>query len=199
MMMNNVMNTVRMLAVELLPTLIFVVVQHFWGLKLGIVAALLITVIAVMIMIIRQIRPSALFIFSIVFIIVSSVIDLTSHNPFLFKYEPVVSNMIFGIFFFQSCFWGTPLITELASKIMPIEGRGTLAYLRGLTMVWALQFMLKAGLYFGVIQYFSLEETLFIRLVIGKGFFLGLLFGERIFRKHIYRLCVSWNILPTNE
>jgi len=173
------------------PLIVFVTVKNFTDLKTAIIASVVFAVADIIGRHIRKTPISRLYYFSFVVSVIFGAIDIYATHPFIFKYESVVTNLITAAFFGITLFRGTPLIQELAEKAMPPEkfARPEIKhYLRVLTAIWTLYFIVKAVVYAYVGYTYEIDAAIAFRAVFGIASFVVLFFGERLFRKLLFRL-----------
>lgn len=97
-------------------------------------------------------------------------IDLFATNPFMIKYEAVITNIATGIFFVAGA--GArgekSLIQEVAERRSEFPDRADVRYFfRLLTLIWAAYFFIKAAVYLWIGMILPLEQALALRTVLG--------------------------------
>lgn len=188
------MNTKRFLTFILTnfgPTIAFLAVNRWYGLKAAILAALGVALVEIVLAIASKRRPTLFFGFSVAMTLVFGAVDLYATNPFLFKYEAAVMAVLFGCYFGGTILIGKPVIAELAAQTLSPErlaDPNVRRYLTLLTGIWTGYFFLKAALYAYVANAYSLEEAVAIRAVFGNASLAALLLGERLFRSRLVEL-----------
>jgi len=171
------------------PLIVFVVAEHVIGFRGALIVTLIVSCTDLVLRLALKHAPTRLYYLSFFTTLLFGAIDLTMTNPFLFKYESVMTNLLTAAFFAATLFRGTPLIQEVAQKTMPPEKasrRDVQEYLRVLTGIWAGYFILKAGVYFYFATHYSLTEAMALRSAVGTLSLVGLLLGERLVRKPLY-------------
>jgi uncharacterized membrane protein len=185
------------------PLVVFLVTKSLMGLKPAIVATIIWSIGEMIYLVAwKRERPTAFFYFSVSTTLLFGAIDLYSDNPFLFRYESALTNILMGIYFGATVFIGKPLIQEFAerAKTESIDRPGARKYLRYLTVAWSAYFFVKAALYLHLANSsLSIEETTAIRSAFGPISFGIMLGGERLLRPAIFKVLKALNMLPSNE
>jgi uncharacterized membrane protein len=130
---------------------------------------------------------TAFFILSSSFTVLFGGMDLLLSNPRFFRLEPFVHNFFLSLIFFATAFTRYPIIrwfVEGLPKRLRLESsEATPQYLKNVTFVWALYFLLKAFLYLYLGLTVDLGKLILYRSVIGS-ITIGLLMGgEMVYRK----------------
>ncbi len=182
------------------PLIVFLVTKSVMGLKPAILATLIWSIAEVIYLVgWKREKPSQFFCFSVGTTLLFGAIDLYSDNPFLFRYESVLTNVLTGLYFGATIFIGKPLIQEFAEKAKTdgIERPGAKTYLRYLTVAWSTYFFVKAGIYLHLANSsLSIEETTAIRSAFGPISFGVMLGGERLLRPAIIKALKAFKMLP---
>ena len=181
------------------PLIAYGVGQHFYGMKVGIMAATAVSLAEFLRFAIMRQRPPMFFLFSFGITVLFGLIDLLATDPFVFRYESVATSLVFALYFGASVLVGKPVIAEFARQTMDPERMklpGVRRYLELLTFVWTGYFVVKAGVYFYVARTYSIEEALAFRAVVGNATLAGLLIGERVLRPQIIVVLKRLGILP---
>lgn len=181
------------------PLIVFVVANHFFGTKLAIAASMTAALAEFGYCKYRKQQLKTFFLFSIISTLIFGGINLYQETPFLVGYEPVITNVMTGLFFLASLFIGKPIIQEFAERAMsepkPFVGN-RLFYVRFLTWVWVGYFFVKAGFYAWVVAIMPFEQALATRAVVGQVSLVALIAGERLFRKQIFMVLALMNLFP---
>lgn len=182
-----------------LPLLVFVAVKVAFGLKAAIAAAVAVSVVDLAARLVRRAKVSRLYLFTFAVTAVFGAVDLYAATPFVFAYEPAVTNLLTAGFFGITLVRGTPLIEEVAVKTMPAEQAArsdVRAYLRILTGVWTGYFVTKAVLYAYVGYAYDVDRGIAVRSIVGPASVVVLLLGERVVRKRIFAWLQRHGVLP---
>ena len=145
--------TLKMLMMSFAPLLAFYGVEHFFGLKIAIGATVGVTIGEI---IYRKMRKEALggfFYFIAITTIGFGLIDVFSSGTSFFKYEPAITNLVTGIYFIWGAAQPIPLIQEFAQKAGKIPENPPPAltlYLRVMTWIWVVYFLIKGIVYFAI-------------------------------------------------
>jgi intracellular septation protein A len=149
----------------------FLIANHFLGLRAALISIIACIFIEIIIFRIYKKKISNFFKFFAAITTIFGFIDLYLDQVELIKYEAVLTNFCFGIYFYISLFNGGSLIMEFAKswKLIPEKIDLDLEkYLRLLTIIWAFYFFIRAIIYAFIAYNFSFEKFTFIRIVFGK-------------------------------
>jgi intracellular septation protein A len=184
------------------PLIVFLITNNIAGLKPAIIATIVWSIGEFTYIVgWKREKPTQFFYFSVCTTFIFGMIDLYSDNPFLFRYESVLTNILTGIYFGATIFVGKPLIQEFAERANPddIKKPGSTIYLRYLTMVWTLYFFAKAVVYFYLANSdLSIERVTIIRSALGPISFAALLGGERVLRPFLVKGLKAIGKLPVS-
>lgn len=172
------------------PLVVFAAVNRAAGLRAGIAAAIVFSIVDVAVRLARGKSVTRLYAFCFVTTLLFGAIDLYATDPFIFRYESVATNLLTAGFFGITLFRGKPLIEELAEKTTSPEKMARAdvrEYLWVLTLVWTLYFVAKAAVYGWVSYRYSIEEAMAFRASVGTVSIAALLFGERLLRPLVIR------------
>lgn len=124
-------------------------------------------------------------------------IDLLATNPFMIKYEAVVTNIATGIFFVAGARGEKSLIQEVAERRSQYPDRADLRYFfRLLTLAWAAYFFVKAAVYLWLGIILPLQQALALRTIVG-GVSLACMLGISILGgRQLFFLCRRLGLLP---
>jgi intracellular septation protein A len=132
--------------------------------------------------------------------IVFGAIDLYAANPFMIKYEAVVTNVAVGLFFVAGARGEKSLIQEVAeqrNRGEPFPDRADVRqFFRLLTLFWAAYFFVKAGVYLWLGLILPLEQALALRTVIGGASLAIMIGGTTIFGRRLFFVCRWLGLLP---
>lgn len=156
---------------DFFPTIVFLVVNRFYGLKPALLSIITCVFIEIIILRIYNKKISNFFKFFASITIIFGSIDLYLEQVEIIKYEAIVTNICFGIYFYMSLFNNKSLIMEFAQswKLAPEKIDSNLErYFRLITITWAFYFFIRAIIYAFIAYNFSFEKFTFIRIVFGK-------------------------------
>lgn len=193
--MKRIRNFLSWLIQNFGPLIVFLVVKSVAGLKPAIAATVVWSIgeFAYVVGWKRE-KPTHFFYFAVGTTLLFGLIDLYSDNPFLFRYEAVLTNILTGIYFGATVFIGKPLIQEFAEKANAddVATPNAKTYLRYLTVIWAGYFFAKALVYYYLgSSDLSIERLTAIRSAFGPISFICLLGGERVLRPVLITLFFS--------
>ncbi len=150
---------------------VFLIMRWIVGLK----GAILATVLYVVIDLIRRmvIKEKVTRIFWIISLttIGFGTVDLMVDDPFLLKFEAVLTNLITA-FVFASTVSGTPLALEIARTWQTAEipdRADTRQFFRMMTWVWVGYFVVKASVYLWTAIAFDTTMAMVVRVPLGTG------------------------------
>ncbi len=140
---------------------------------LGLKAAIAGTIVFVVIDVVRRRRRGLgfprIYVISSAMVVVFGLIDLWSKNPFMIKYEGVISSLVVAGMFAAGA-RGRSLIQELAEQQHggPLPGGPEIPrFMQLLTLMWAAYFALKAVAYLWIGMVMPIERALEVRSVLG--------------------------------
>lgn len=169
--------------------------------SLGLKAAIAGTIIFLMFDVVRRrhfgLGFPRLYILSGVLAVGFGIVDLASKNPFMIKYEAVVTSLVLAGMFA----WGARGKSMIQELVEQRDGESYdsrpdfVRFFQLLTLVWAAYFVVKAAVYVWIGERVPMERLLEIRPFIGTGSMIAMVLlmtqGERI-----YRLCNRLGWLP---
>jgi uncharacterized membrane protein len=110
-------------------------------------------------------------------------------DPHIFRLEPFAQNFVIALLFIVSLFFTKSLIELLAeslpARVRPRFGPEDAGYLRKLTCVWAVYFVIKAFVFLDLAFRIDLGSLYVARVVIGNSSAVALLLGELYYRKNV--------------
>lgn len=171
------------------PLIIFLVAEHLVGFRGAITVTIALSCADFLARVVMKHSPTRLYYLSFFTTLLFGLIDLLSANPFIFQYEAVFTNLLTAGFFGMTLFRGTPLIQEVAVKAMPPEKAARKEirdYLRFLTLVWTLYFVVKSIVYYYFASRYPIDQAIALRSAVGTASLVVLLFGERLIRKPLF-------------
>jgi intracellular septation protein A len=134
--------------------------------------------------------------------LVFGAVDLLAKNPFMLKYEAVVTNLAIGIAFVFGAFGEKPMLQEFAEQraTTPIPATAEIRrFFQLFTLLWAAYFFAKAALYVWLGAILPLTEAMALRSLIG-GVSLALLSAVSITQgRRLFFLCRRLGLLRSAE
>jgi intracellular septation protein A len=130
------------------------------------------------------------------------VVDLMSAQPFLLKYEAVVTNLVVGAAFVYGAFGEKPMMQEVSEQrsgeAFP-DSAEVRRFFQLFTLVWAAYFDLKAALFFVFAWSMPMTEAMAWRSLVG-GVSLGLMIALSVTQtRNIFFLMRRQGWLPARE
>jgi intracellular septation protein A len=118
-----------------------------------------------------------IYVLSSALVVVFGLIDLWSDNPFMIKYEAVISSLaVAGMFALGAR--GKSMIQEMAEQQNggPLEGDPELPrFFQLMTLMWAAYFVIKAIVYLWIGMVMPIERAMTVRTVLGTGSLIALI------------------------
>ena len=168
---------------------------------LGLKAAIAGTIVFVIVDFFRRRRLGLgfprIYVLSSALVLVFGAIDLLSANPFMIKYEGVVTNLVLAGMFALGA-RGASIIEEAVSQRDPeaLQGRPELRrFFQLLTLLWAGYFVVKAVVYVWIGSAFPIERALEIRSVVGTVSLLAMV-GLMTQGRRLFGLFRALRLLP---
>ncbi len=192
--MKRLLSGLRFLADDFGPLIVFLPLEHWYGVKPAIAGALAVSLLIAGARYWKGGKTSLFFKFSVGVAIGFGLVDLYLASSVLYRFEAAASSVLFGLYFGATLFAPKSLIEEFHDKTLkPGETTddGERRYMRILTAVWSAHFFLKAVAYVYIAKRMSFAEATALRAVIGNVCLVTLLLGERLFRKQLYRLVIG--------
>ena len=125
-------------------------------------------------------------------------IDLYAQTPFMLKYEAPITNVVTGIAFVFGARGAKPMLQEIAeqrSEVFP-ERPDIRHFFRLFTLLWAVYFFAKAGVYLWVAAVMPMQQAMLVRSL-GGGVSLGVMVAISSTQgRRLFRLCRWLGLLP---
>jgi intracellular septation protein A len=190
----------RFVFLEFGALIVFFVVLYSAGIKAAIAATVAFILLDGAYRWRRKIPVTRIYLLTSALAVVFGGIDLLATNPFMIKYEAVITNVATGIFFAAGARGEKSLIQEVAEKRNTFPDRADIRqFFRLFTLFWAAYFFVKAAVYLWLGMIFPLEQALALRAVLG-GVSLACMFGISIFLgRPLFFLCRWLGLLPVVE
>lgn len=150
---------------------VFLIMRWIVGLKGAILATVLYVVIDLIRRIVIKEKITRIFWIISVTTISFGTVDLLVDDPFMLKFEAVLTNLITA-FVFAATVSGTPLALEIARTWQTAEipdRDDTRRFFQIMTWIWVGYFVLKAGLYLWAAIAFDTTMAMVVRVPIGTG------------------------------
>ena len=187
--MRRVLEFLRYIVMEFGGLIVFWITLYSFGIKPAIAATIVFVSLDGLYRWRRRLPVTRIYVLTSTLAIVFGTIDLYAANPFMIKYEAVVTNTAVALFFVAGARGEKPLIQELAEKRRggePIPDRADVRhFFRLFTLFWAGYFFLRACVYLWIGLILPLQQALELRTAIGAASLaamVGLSFaGRRLF------------------
>jgi intracellular septation protein A len=148
----------------------------------------------------RKIPVTRIYILTSALAVAFGCVDLLAANPFMIKYEAVVTNAATGIFFVAGARGEKSLIQEVAEKRNTFPDRADIRqFFRLFTLFWAAYFFVKAGVYLWLGMILPLERALALRTMLGGISLAGMFAISFFLGRPLFFLCRRLGLLPVVE
>lgn len=192
---------VRFLFTDFGPLIAFWLFYAAFGIRAAIGATIVYVVCDFTYRLMRGRRFTRIYLLSSTLAIVFGVIDLLAANPFMLRYEAVVTNFATGLFFVAGAHGAKPLVQEFAEQRQgPLPDRADVRrYFQLFTYAWAVYFFLKAAAYFVIGQAFPLATAMAIRSLLGGISLAIMIVGSAVLGRRGFFLMQRLGWLPRVE
>jgi intracellular septation protein A len=201
--MQRIVGFLRYVVVEFGALVVFWVGLYAFGIKPAIAATVAFIVLDGLYRWRWRVEVTRVYVLASALAIVFGAIDLYATNPFMIKYEAVVSNAVVGIFFVLGARGEKSLIQEVVERRGrdgPIPDRADTRYFfRLLTLLWAVYFFAKAAVYLWLAMILPLEQALVLRTAIGGVSLAVMIVGLSLLGRRLFFLCRWLGLLPSVE
>ena len=203
--MKSLPNLLRFLVRDFGPLFVFYFVNHYYGLRVAVVSAVIYSVAQVALLLIRREKISAFLKYSIATTLIFGALDLSLQTPVFFKYEASITNVITGIFFALTLWGEKTFIQEFAEQRLNRQGKTSpirpefILFYRYSTAVWTVYFFIKAGYFASVSSNHSVDEALVIRTAVGNVSFYAMLFTNIVLGKRIFDFFVARGLIQLQK
>lgn len=201
MRLKPVLHFLRYVVLEFGALIVFWIGLYSFGIKPAIGATVVFVVLDALYHWRQRIPVTRVYVLSSTLAIVFGAIDLYAANPFMIKYEAVVTNTAVGLFFVAGARGEKSLIQEVAEKRQrsePFPDRADVRYFfRLLTLLWAGYFFVRAAIYLWLGLILPLERALALRTVIGGVSLAVMIGGTTLMGRRLFFFCRWLGLLPT--
>jgi intracellular septation protein A len=188
---------VRASAFDFGGILVFYLLLYTLGLKAAIGGTILFLIVDA----IRRKRQGLgfprIYILSSALAVVFGIVDLISDNPFMIKYEAVISNLVLGAMFAAGA-RGRSILQELVEQRegARYDDQPDIArFFQLMTLLWAGYFIVKAVVYVWLGQMLTIERTMEIRPIIGTVSLVAMM-GVTMQGRRLFALAGRLGLLP---
>lgn len=196
-MMERVREFLRHGAADFAGIAVFYLLLYTVGLK----AAIAGTIVFLVIDVVRRHRLKLgfprIYVLTSAMVLVFGLIDLFSDDPFMIKWEAVITSLVVAVMFAWGA-RGKSLLQQLVEQRQGepfVDQPDVERFFQLLTLIWAGYFVLKAGIYAWMGEAMPMEQVLEWRPVIGTGSLVAMVVlmtqGRRLFA--LFR---NWGWLP---
>jgi intracellular septation protein A len=199
-MIRSIFGFLRYVFLEFGTLIVFWVVLYSAGIKAAIAATVAFILVDGAYRWWRKIPVTRIYLLTSALAVAFGCVDLLATNPFMIKYEAVITNIATGIFFVAGARGEKSLIQEVAEKRNTFPDRADVRqFFRLFTLFWAAYFFVKAAIYLWLGMTLPLERALALRAVLG-GVSLACMFAISIFLgRPLFFLCRYLGLLPVVE
>jgi intracellular septation protein A len=197
--MQALLRFVRYVFLEFGALIVFWVTLYTAGIKQAIGASIVFIVLDGSYRWWRKQPVTRIYLLTSALVVVFGGVDLLAADPFMIKYEAVITNIATGMFFVAGARGEKSLIQEVAEKRSQFPDRADVRYFfRILTLAWAAYFFAKAAVYLWLGMIFPLEKALELRTVLG-GVSLACMSAISLVGRPLFFLCQRLGLLPVIE
>ena len=160
----------RYILAEFGPLIVFWVLSASFGLKIAIAGTVVAIVGDTAWRLYRKISFTRLYMLVSVMTVAFGGIDLFSANPFMLKYEAVVTNIVTGMAFVVGAGGARPMLQEVAEqrqKTAYPDRADIRRFFQIFTLIWAAYFFIKAGFYLYVGHVLPMVQAMALRSTVG--------------------------------
>jgi intracellular septation protein A len=194
--MRALLRFVRYILMEFGALIVFWAALYTVGIKPAIAAAVIFILLDGSYRWWKKLSVTRIYILASTLTVVFGVVDLLATNPFMIKYEAVITNVATGIFFVAGARGEKSLIQEVAERRSQFPDRLDVRYFfRLLTLAWAAYFFAKAVVYLWLGAILPLEKALAVRTLAG-GLSLACMLGISFMGRPLFFLCRRLGLLP---
>jgi len=197
--MNRIIAAARFVLAEFGPLIGFWLLVSTLGIKPAIAGSVAIIVVDALWRCWRGLSFTRLYLLTSSLTVAFGLIDLTLVNPFMVKFESVVTNVATGIMFAVGAYGPKSLIQQVAERRegKPFPERADVRrFFQLFTLAWAGYFFVKAAFYLWVAWTLPIMQAMALRSIVG-GVSLGLMIAISVTQgRRLFALCQRWGLLP---
>jgi len=194
--MRAMLKFLRYVVMEFGALIVFWVVLYTAGIKPAIAATVIFILLDASYRRWRKLPVTRIYVLTSALAVGFGCIDLLATNPFMIKYEAVITNIATGIFFVAGARGEKSLVQEVAERRSQFPDRADVRYFfRLFTLFWAAYFFVKAAVYLWLGMITPLEQALALRTMIG-GISLACMFGLSFAGRYLFFFCRWLGLLP---
>jgi intracellular septation protein A len=198
--MARVLGFLRYIVMEFGALIVFWVALYFFGIKPAIAATIIFILLDALYRGRARKPVTRIYVLTSTLAVVFGAIDLYAANPFMIKYEAVITNTVTGIFFVLGARGEKSMLQEMAERRQQFPDRPDVRYFfRLFTLFWASYFFIKAAVYLWLGLILPLERALALRVVIGNVSLVAMLALSFLGGRRLFFLCRWLGLLPKVE
>ena len=196
--MQRVLGFLRYIVMEFGALIVIWVALYFFGIKPAIAATIAFILLDALYRWRARKPVTRIYVLTSTLAVVFGAIDLYAANPFMIKYEAVITNTVTGIFFVVGARGEKSMLQEMAERRQQFPDRPDVRYFfRLFTLFWASYFFIKAAVYLWLGLILPLERALALRVVIGNVSLVAMLALSFLGGRRLFFLCRWLGLLPT--
>ena len=184
--MQRVLGFLRYIVMEFGALIVFWVALYFFGIKPAIAATIAFILLDALYRWRARKPVTRIYVLTSTLAVVFGAIDLYAANPFMIKYEAVITNTVTGIFFVLGARGEKSMLQEMAERRQQFPDRPDVRY-----------FFIKAAVYLWLGLILPLERALALRVVIGNVSLVAMLALSFLGGRRLFFLCRWLGLLPT--
>ncbi len=176
-MMKRSVTVARYILAEFGPLIVFWVLAATAGIRIAIAGSIAAIACETGWRLYRGIPFTRLYLLVSFLTVAFGIIDLLAANPFMLKYEAVVTNVATGLAFVLGAGGARPMLQEVVEqrqKTIYPDRADIRRFFQIFTLIWAGYFFIKAGFYFYVGQVLPMVQAMAVRSTVG-GISLGVM------------------------
>jgi intracellular septation protein A len=199
-MMKRLSALVRYVAMEFGALIVFWIALYFFGIKPAIAATIAFILLDALYRWRARKPVTRIYVLTSTLAVAFGAIDLYAADPFMIKYEAVITNTVTGIFFVLGARGEKSIIQEMAERRQQFPDRLDVRYFfRLFTLFWAGYFFIKAAVYLWLGMTLPLERALALRVLIGNVSLAAMMALSFLGGRHLFFLCRWLGLLPRVE
>lgn len=202
MMMRHMGKIVNLLISNFGPLLGFYVINQIWGFKAGILVSMVLIFVEYFWLKKNNQTIGHFFYFSSSIVLVFGIADLYIQEAHFIKYEACLINLLFAAFFSLSLLKEKSIVQQFAEDQGRTSSETSIDktfFFKIYTVVWTLYFLIKAFFYLWVSFHSSMNESLIIRMIVGKLSFWIMMFLSVGIPRQIWKLMERFGLFPSQR
>src|SRR5215469_3454473 len=198
--MARVLGFLRYIITEFGALIVFWATLYFFGIKPAIAATIIFILLDALYRWRARKPVTRIYVLTSTLAVVFGAIDLYAANPFMIKFEAVITNTVTGVFFVLGARGEKSMLQEMAERRQQFPDRPDVRYFfRLFTLFWASYFFIKAAVYLWLGLTLPLERALALRVVIGNVSLIAMLALSFLGGRRLFFLCRWLGLLPKVE